>query len=56
MAVEIRELVIRAVANPEIQQAASQTPSAGLSDDEKTTLIEACTRQVLRALRRDRER
>lgn len=63
MAVEIKELVIRAVVDPE-PTGSSGTGSPGeetldpraLGVDQQQWLVEQCTREVLRILRRSRER
>jgi hypothetical protein len=53
MPVEIKELVIRAVVSPPDQPARNRrnTPEEG-----KEAIIEACVRQVLRILRKSKER
>lgn len=56
MPIEIRELVIRAIAQKASEASPPTSGQATLSDDEKTALVEACTRQVLTALRRAGER
>jgi len=54
MAIEIRELVIKAIIDDEssTQQTSTQEPST----EERDALIEACVEQVLRVLERQKER
>ena len=60
MAIEIRQLVIRAVveAGPRPEAAARQPPPppADQADRSNEALLAACVREVLRELRRSRER
>lgn len=55
MPVEIKELVIRAVA-----QSSDQKPSQGRDEDtrasDEKSLIEACVKEVIRILKRSEER
>jgi hypothetical protein len=55
MPVEIKELIIRATAesNRESAQGATGFP---MSNEEKDAVIEACVRQVLRILKKSKER
>lgn len=53
MPIEIRELVIRAVVDPS-QSATSSRPPATETDHE--ALVQACVDEILRILRRERER
>ncbi len=57
MPIEIRELVIRAVVE-QGKQAPGSNPDPGVprSDEEREALVQACVEQVLRVLRRERER
>lgn len=57
MPIEIRELVIRAV----VEQGAavsrsSPEPAVARGEQEREALVQACVEQVLRILRRERER
>ena len=53
MPVEIKELIVRAVAT----ETRSETPApSSASPDDQQALVEACVRQVLKILRRSRER
>ena len=54
MAIEIRELVIRAVV--ESPPTASRPPAAESGEDERARLIQECVSEVMKALRRARER
>ncbi len=60
MPVEIKELVVRAVVQAEGQgapaPAADQMARVALSEDEKEAMLEACVKEVLRTLRRSKER
>jgi hypothetical protein len=55
MPVEIKELVIRAVAK---QEGADLTPAApaSRSDEERQAIVEAAVKEVLRVLKASRER
>ena len=53
MPVEIRELVIRAVVDPQATTARSGAPAAEIDRD---ALVQACVDETLRILRRERER
>jgi hypothetical protein len=53
MPVEIRELVIRAVVDP---QATTQRPGAPAPEIDRDALVQACVDETLRILRRERER
>ena len=55
MPVEIKELIIRAVAE-EARESAEGAPGSEMANDEKDAIIEACVRQVLRILKRSKER
>ena len=55
MAIEIKELVIRAIAEPAREQDAvrpADTPDPG----EQRALVEACVKEVLRILKKSKER
>ncbi len=54
MPVEIKELVIRAVVRDDADEGAAA--AAGLSEEQQEALVEACVREVMKALRRARER
>ncbi len=55
MPVEIRELVIRAVTTPDSQS--SETSSqVQLSENEREMIIQECVRQVLKILKKEKER
>lgn len=57
MPVEIKELIIRAIVESEQQAPQGQSAAAGSeSDYDETRIIESCVNQVLRILRRSRER
>lgn len=53
MPVEIKELVIRAVVNSDTAQ--NENTSSDVSSD-KEAIVEACVRQVLRILRKVKDR
>jgi hypothetical protein len=55
MPVEIKELIIRAVA-VEDQARAGSISGSRISDDEREAIIEACVRQVMRILQKSKER
>ena len=55
MPVEIRELVIRAVATKSADEAQEVAP-AQAADDEREAIIQECVRQVLRILQKSKER
>lgn len=55
MPVEIKELIIRAIAEKD-QKSAESAPGIQTADDEKDVIVEACVRQVLRILKRSKER
>lgn len=57
MAVEIRELIIRAVVAEGEESSEESQPGTPTNDDkDKEAIIEACVRQVLRILNKSRER
>ncbi len=57
MPVEIRELVIRAVAVEEGPNGQGEVPSLGENDtSDRDQIVQECVREVLRILRRNRER
>lgn len=62
MPVEIRELVIRAVAMTDktaVEDASEDErlrPTAGIIDESTEAIIQECIRQVLRILRKEKER
>ena len=58
MPIEIRELVIRAVVEAEEAQLPEDDGAAvpELAESDRDPLIQACVEQVLRVLRRERER
>ena len=53
MPVEIRELVIRAVVDP---QTTAGRPDAPAAEVDRDALVQACVDETLRILRRERER
>ncbi len=55
MPVEIKELVIRAVVERE-RETPDRTTRRPPPGDEKQEIVEACVRQVLRILKKSRER
>ena len=55
MPVEIKELIIRAVAIEDRGRGRNR-PGSQMSDDDKEAIIEACVRQTLRILKKARER
>ena len=55
MAVEIKELVIRAIAEPAREQEISK-PGDSPDPGDQRALVEACVKEVLRILNRSRER
>ena len=52
MPIEIRELVIRAV----VDGSGTSAPSEGHGEEDQSKLIQKCVDEVLKALRRKRER
>ncbi len=55
MAVEIKELVIRAIAEPAREQDVSATGDTPEPVDQRA-LVEACVKEVLRILKKSQER
>jgi hypothetical protein len=55
MPVEIKELVIRAVAE-DFRTPSESEPGSRMSADEKEAIIEAAVKQVLKILKRSKER
>ena len=55
MPVEIKELIIRAVATDDSQRT-ERLPGGQLRDQERETIIEECVRQILRILKKTKER
>ena len=55
MPVEIKELIIRAVAERDTERSA-RAPGLPMAGEEKDALVNACVRQVLRILKRSKER
>ncbi|MFC1603758.1 DUF5908 family protein [Planctomycetota bacterium] len=55
MPVEIKELIIRAVVEQD-RESTQDAPSLRTTNDEKQALLEACVKQVLRILKRSKER
>ena len=55
MPVEIKELIIRAVVE-EDWPGAEEVPTTSKTVDDKQVMIEACVKQVLRLLKKSRER
>ena len=55
MPVEIKELIIRAVAEKDRDRTES-APGTQTFEDEKDAVVEACVRQVLKILKRSKER
>jgi hypothetical protein len=53
MPIEIRELIIRAIVEPQLPDPVVEPPAA---TEERTRLIQQCVDEVLKALRRARER
>jgi hypothetical protein len=56
MPVEIRELIIRAVTSAEPQELSEPSPRPQSSAEEREAIIQECVRQVLRILKKMRER
>jgi len=59
MAVVIKQLIIRAIAEPSRPPAAAEGAalrSAGGSSDDRDAIVEACVREVVRELERRRRR
>lgn len=59
MPVEIKELVIRAIAEPAGPPSAASRPAAPpatIGRDNREAIIQACVKRVLRILERSRER
>ena len=56
MPVEIKELVIRAVVEPEPSSATPQRRGSPKAPVERSVDVEACVRQVLRILKKSGER
>jgi hypothetical protein len=56
MPVEIRELIIRAVAVPETRGEGEPAPPGQAAVEDKEALIQECVRQVLRILKKMKER
>jgi hypothetical protein len=54
MPIEIRELVIRAIAEPPAMES-EEAPSAALDADARTLLVQDCVAEVMRQLRRAQE-
>lgn len=54
MPIEIRELVIRAIAEPSAAERGEAPPST-LDPDSRTLLIQQCVAEVMRQLRRSQE-
>ena len=55
MPVEIKELVIRAVAEPS-SRSGTTAPSEEEVDGDRNAVVEACVREVLRIMKRSKER
>ena len=55
MPVEIKELIIRAVAVGGEEKSSSASPSQ-VTDTDKEAIVAACVRQILQILKRSRER
>ena len=55
MPVEIKELIVRAVAT-EARSGAEPAAPAPTSEEAQQALVEACVRQVLKILKRSKER
>lgn len=59
MPVEIRELVIRAIAtekSEDDEDAESESPLLAGSSNDNEAIVQECVRQVLRILRKEKER
>jgi hypothetical protein len=56
MAIEIKELVIRAVAVQEKEEAATNAKQHALSEEAIEAIIEQCTQQILKILERKNAR
>ena len=57
MPVEIKELVVRAVVRAEDEgQGRTAYAAAALSEEKETAIVEACVKEVLKVLRRAKER
>jgi hypothetical protein len=55
MAVEIKEVIIRAVINQN-NEMTGKDPRPGEAQDDRSAVIQACVQEVLRILKRSRER
>lgn len=55
MPVEIKELIIRAIAQ-EDRAGVERVPGNQTFEDQKEAIVEACVKQVLRILKRSKER
>lgn len=55
MPVEIKELIIRAVAEGE-QEDDPRAPTSSLSDTDTEAVVELCVKQVLRILKKSKDR
>ncbi len=55
MPVEIKELIIRAVVTPDPAPQPA-TSSQNIAEEEREAIIQACVRQLLRILRKKKER
>ena len=55
MPVEIKELIIRAVAERDLDSS-PRPPGLPMAGEEKDALVNACVRQVLRILKKSKER
>ena len=55
MPIEIKELIIRAVAEND-QSNSARPPGVPMDGEEKQALVNACVKQVLRILKKSKER
>jgi hypothetical protein len=56
MPVEIKELIVRAVVEPDRGSRRDAPSARSAQNDESEALVEACVRQVLKILERSKER
>jgi hypothetical protein len=56
MPIEIKELIIRAVAEPGPQDALANAQNRAVDADANEALIQACVKEVLKILKQSRER
>ena len=56
MPVEIRELIIRAVVAADTDCGDDESAQASEADQDQAAIVQACVRQVLRILKKEKER